>query len=154
MIMCCVFEKKLHLRSNKIFENRMKNRGLTVGHIGITLKVFACVAAVLLLCNGCDNFINRDPFDKTLMSGYWIDGTVHEYYDPSGTGYTWDTADDVSEEEAQPFTWKLEKKTLTQYHQMEMGGTIPKTYTVTKLSATMLQYHDDYGKYYYFTKER
>ena len=113
--------------------------------------VLCCIA---LLLAGCDLFPRKEKFDKTLMSGYWVSGTIHEFYRADGTGYTWDTADDVTEEEAQPFTWTLEKSTLTQIHQMEMGGNVPKTYTVTKLNATMLEYHDDYGKYYTFTKEQ
>ena len=116
-------------------------------HFGL---FFCCIA---LLLAGCDHF-PWEKFDKSLLSGYWVSGTVHEFYDPAGTGYTWDTADDVTEEEAQPFTWTLEKKTLTQIHQMEMGGNVPKIYTVTKLNATTLEYHDDYGKYCTFTKEK
>ena len=101
-----------------------------------------CFCLVALLFAGCDLFPRKEKFDKTP-----------EYYNAAGTGYTWDTADDVTEEEAQPFTWTLEKATLTQIHLMEMGGNIPKTYTVTKLNATTLEYHDDYGKYYTFTRE-
>jgi hypothetical protein len=113
-----------------------------------------CFCCVVLLMAGCDLFPSKEKFDKTLLSGYWVSGTVHEFYNANGTGYTWDTADDVTEEEAQPFTWTLEKATLTQIHQMEMGGNVPKTYTVTKLNTTTLEYHDDYGKYYSFIKDR
>ena len=116
------------------------------------LGLFFCL--VVLLMAGCDLFPHKEKFDKTLLNGKWVSGTLYEYYDPDGTGYTWDFLDDVTEEEAQPFTWTLEKATLTQIHQMEMGGNIPKIYTVTKLNATTLEYHDDYGKYYTFTKER
>ncbi len=128
-----------------------------LGHIGkenrrkLTFGVILC--ATMLLMAGCDLFPRKEKFDKTLLPGYWVTGTIHEYYNEAGTGYTWDTADDVTEEEAQPFTWTLEKATLTQIHLMEMGGNIPKTYTVTKLNATTLEYHDDYGKYYTFTRE-
>lgn len=117
-------------------------------HFGL---FFCCIA---LLLAGCDLFPRKEKFDKALLSGYWVSGTIHEFYRAEGTGYTWDTADDVTEEEAQPFTWTLEKSTLTQIHQMEMGGNVPKTYTVTKLNTTTLEYHDDYGKYYTFTKEQ
>jgi len=115
--------------------------------IGLT---FCCL---LFLMNSCNLFGKDDKFDKTLLSGTWASGTLHEHYNETGTGYTWDTADDVTEEEAQPFTWTLEGSTLTQIHQMEMGGKVPKTYTVTKLNATTLAYHDDYGKSYTFTKQ-
>jgi len=114
--------------------------------------LFFCL--VVLLMAGCDLFPQKEKFDKTLLSGYWVSGTLHEFYNANGTGYTWDIADDVTEEEAQPFTWTLENATLTQIHQMEMGGNVPKTYTVTKLNATSLEYHDDYGKFYSFIKKR
>ena len=114
--------------------------------------LFVCCIAILM--NSCDLFNRKEKFDKTLLSGYWVSGTLYEYYNADGTGYTWDILDDVTEEEAQHFTWTLEKSTLTQVHQMEMGGNVPKIYTVTKLNATTLEYHDDYGKYYTFTKEK
>jgi len=114
--------------------------------------LFFCL--VVLLMSGCDLFNRDEKFDKTLLSGYWVSGTLHEFYNANGTGYTWDAADDVTEEEAQPFTWTLEKATLTQIHQMEMGGNVPKTYTITKLNTSSLEYHDDYGKYYSFVKDR
>lgn len=107
-----------------------------------------------LLMAGCDLFSHDEKFDKTLLGGKWLSGTLYEYYAPDGTGYTWDILDDVTEEEAQPFTWTLENATLTQIHKMEMGGNVPKVYTVTKLTATTLEYHDNYDKYYTFTKEQ
>ena len=114
--------------------------------------LFVCCIAILM--SSCDLFNRKEKFDKTLLNGCWVSGTLYEYYNADGTGHTWDILDDVTEEEAQPFTWTLEKRTLTQIHQMEMGGNVPKIYTVTKLNATTLEYHDDYGKYYTFTKEK
>ena len=118
----------------------------------LVLGLFVCCIAILM--SSCDLFNRKEKFDKTLLSGCWVSGTLYEYYNADGTGHTWDILDDVTEEEAQPFTWTLEKRTLTQIHQMEMGGNVPKIYTVTKLNATTLEYHDDYGKYYTFTKEK
>ena len=102
--------------------------------------------------SGCDPNEHK-TFDRTLMPGYWKSGTVFEYYNANGTGYTWDTADDVTEEEAQPFTWTLIDNKLTQNHQIEMGGVIPKRYTVTTLSSSVLCYHDDYGNQYVYYKQ-
>lgn len=131
----------------------MKRTAFGVGNIrrGRGIALLLCCLAVVL--GGCDPFQHDEIFDKTLLSGYWVSGTLHEHYNANGTGYTWDTADDVTEEEAQPFTWTLEGPTLTQIHKMEMGGNVPKTYTVTKLNTTTLAYHDDYGKSYTFTKQ-
>ncbi len=117
-------------------------------------KIFSIILffALTILFAGCD-FFGKNTIDATLLPGYWQQGTVHEYYNADGSGYTWDTADDVTEEEAQPFNWTLTGATLVQSHQMEMGGVVPKTYTVEKLTATTLSYHDDYGRTYTFTRQ-
>lgn len=107
--------------------------------------------ALVLLMSGCDPNEHK-TLDRSLMIGYWQSGTVYEYYNGNGTGYTWDTADDVTEEEAQPFSWTLSETTLTQNHQIEMGGVVPKRYTVTTLNSSVLCYHDDYGNNYIFNK--
>ncbi len=114
------------------------------------ISLFAVLLITLLA--GCDSMQN-DNFDATLLPGYWQSGTVHEYFDADGTGYTWDTADDVTEEEAQSYTWTISGSTLTLTHQMEMGGVVPKTYTLTRLNATTLSYYDSYGSTYVFTRQ-
>lgn len=106
-----------------------------------------------ILLAGCDSFFSKPKFDATLLAGHWLSGTVHEYFNANGTGYTWDTADDVTEDEAQPFTWSLTNANLTLNHKMEMGGVVPKSYTVTKLNATTLSYHDNYGVTYTFIRQ-
>lgn len=98
----------------------------------------------------------KDPtpveYDQTLLIGKWQEGTLFERYDDGGSGATWDTADDVSEEEAQVFTWTLTNDNLVQIHIMEMGGEIPKSYYVTTLTSSTLSYHDDYGVTHTFSK--
>ncbi len=91
-------------------------------------------------------------FDEELLIGKWQDGSLFYRYDSDGTGATWDEADDIDEDEAQPFTWTLIKAELTQIHLMEMGGTVPKVYEVTELTATRLRYKDDFGNHFSFTK--
>ena len=83
--------------------------------------------------------------DANQIYGKWCDGTVYERYDSDGTGVTWDTADDVSEEEAQPFSWTLNGTRLTQVHYGEMSSEIYKQYNVTKLNACNFSYEDDFG---------
>ena len=114
------------------------------------LWILLCALAWMM--GGCE-LPETNSFDRSLMSGYWQSGTIHEYYNANGTGYTWDTADDITEEEAQPFTWTLVNATLTQNHQIEMGGVVPKTYTITTLSNSVLSYHDDFGNNYVFNKK-
>jgi hypothetical protein len=92
-------------------------------------------------------------FDSALLIGKWSQGTEFYRYDRDGKGATWDTADDVTEEEAQTFSWTLEKDLLTLLHDMEMGESkVPKYYTVTVLDDKTLTYKDDFGKSFTFKK--
>lgn len=91
-------------------------------------------------------------FDRALLIGKWQSGTLYEVYESNGNGHTWDEGEDITEAEAQPFTWTLEQDVLTQIHIIEAGGKVPKVYTVTELTASTLSYEDDYGKTHTFTK--
>ena len=101
------------------------------------------------------NFTKLKTFNRTFLYGKWQEANTQnfEVYKEDGTGYTWDEADDVTEAEAQQFTWTLEGDALTHIHIMEMGADIPKIYTVTKLTATELAYEDDFGKIHTFNKQ-
>lgn len=105
----------------------------------------------LLTTTGCKE---ESTFDGDLLVGKWVTGTEYWRYDADGTGATWDTGDDVQEEEAQPFTWEFDAQTslLTQVHQMEMGGVIPKSYTITALDASKLEYKDRLGQVFSFNR--
>jgi hypothetical protein len=94
----------------------------------------------------------KEFFDESLLIGKWQSGTLYYKYLDDGSGATWDEADDVTEDEAQLFTWTLVESELTHIHILEMGGTVPKVYTVTELTATSLKYKDDFGKSFSFTK--
>ena len=113
----------------------------------IVIVSFVLVSA-MASCGGT----STDSFDSTLLYGKWNEGTVFERYDSGGTGATWDTADDISEEEGQPFSWSLEGSTLIQEHNTTFGSVVPKVYTVTELTYSTLKYHDDYGTSHSFTK--
>lgn len=103
---------------------------------------------VLILFSSCETPIT---FDETLLIGKWTrpstltDGQDCYRYNADYTGATWDTGDDVSEAEGQPFTWSLEGAVLTQVHQGKMGQVVPKVYTLTTLNDSTLSYKDDYG---------
>lgn len=103
-----------------------------------------------LLFTSCEK--DDDSFDEKLLIGTWQSGTLFYKYNADKTGGTWDTSDDVQEDEAQPFTWNLRKDELEQLHIMEMGGVVPRIYTVTRLSSTTLRYEDTFGKQYSFNK--
>jgi hypothetical protein len=94
----------------------------------------------------------EETFDEALLIGKWQSGTLFYKYLADGTGGTWDTVDDVTEAEAQAFTWTLVKSELTHIYVMEIGGSVPKVYTVTELTETSLKYHDEFGVNFSFTK--
>ena len=115
------------------------------------------VAFVFTACNP------NKSFDSALLVGKWSrtspyataenQGDEFYRYDRDGKGATWDTADSVKEEEAQTFSWTLEKDLLTLLHDMEMGESkVPKYYTVMVLDDKTLTYKDDFGKSFTFKK--
>ena len=116
-------------------------------------KLIVCLMVCFsfsLLFNSCE--VEESSFDESLLIGKWVSGTVYYKYLSNYSGKTWDTSDDVTEAEAQSFTWSLVQSELTHIHIMEVGGNVPKVYTVTELTATSLRYKDDFGKTYSFTK--
>ena len=115
-----------------------------------TLRYLTMLSVVTLLAVSCTK--TETTFDQTLLTGKWQSGTLFYKYAADGTGGTWDTSDNVTESEAQPFSWTLVKDLLTQIHLLEIGGSVPKTYTVTELTTTSLKYHDDFGVNFSFTK--
>lgn len=96
----------------------------------------------------------EEDFDETFLPGKWqlVGGTEIYKYLSNGTGAFWDPADDVTEAEGQAFTWTLVKSDLTHIHIMEIGGNVPKFYTVTELTATTLKYHDSFNVNFSYTK--
>jgi len=109
-----------------------------------------CVVATTLMVS-CDPLI-EESFDETLLYGKWQSNTLFYKYLSDGTGATWDTGDDVTEEEAQEFTWTLVESELTHIHVMVLGGSVPKVYSVTELTDSTLIYEDDFGKIFSFDK--
>ena len=97
---------------------------------------------------------HEPTFDESLMVGRWCAGTEYYRYDANHRGATWDEGDDVSEAEAQSFTWQLDGDQLTVVHLMEMGGQIPKTYQMVELNERTMTYKDDYYKTYTYTRVR
>lgn len=91
-------------------------------------------------------------YDTDLIIGLWQNGTIYYRFHDDGTGITWDTADDVLESEGSKFTWEVNKNVFTHFHQMEIGGVIPKVYKITKLDLINLEYKDPYGVESVFTK--
>ena len=115
------------------------------------LVLTLALIGVAILFNSCQKD-QITSFDETLLYGKWQSGTVYYKYVSDHTGTTWDTADDQVDGEGLSFTWSLDNSDLTQIYVLELGGTVPKVYTVTELTSTTLTYHDSFGKSYTFTK--
>ena len=114
----------------------------------VALVAFALVALV-----GCiPDPVVEPNFSVDDIYGKWCSGSVYYRYDSGYRGVTWDTADDVTEDEGQPFEWKIEGVDMTHIHIMEMEASVPKTYVIDELTSSVLEYHDAYGKYYQFYK--
>lgn len=117
------------------------------------LLVILSLVLVMLFTTSCEKEENGVSFDQTLIIGKWKSGTLYERYDLDNTGATWDTADDVTEAEAQEFTWTIEIDQLEQIHIIENGGLVPKVYTLITLSPSTLSYKDDFGNVKTFSKQ-
>jgi hypothetical protein len=105
---------------------------------------FFCFFSLLYGCG------KPPKFDANLLTGKWQQGTLFERYFADGNGYTWDEGDDVNEEEAQKFTWTLDKDNLIQYHLLESSNAIvPRPCTVTELTENSLKYNDGSTNYHF-----
>jgi len=114
-------------------------------------KIIVCLIAIsTLMFSSCEP--EQESFQESFLIGKWVSGTVYYKYLSNYKGTTWDTSDDVTEAEGQAFTWSLVQSELTHIHIMEVGGNVPKVFTVTELTATSLKYKDSFGKTYSFTK--
>jgi len=105
------------------------------------------ILLITLIVHSC-----QSEEDQSLLIGTWKSSAVYQEFKADGNGSTWDVAEDVSKDEAQTFKWTLEGNELMIMHNQEMTRAIPKNYTITKLTATDLQYRDDLGKEYSFKK--
>ena len=120
----------------------MKNRHL------IIFSLLILTAILFSNCGGETLIV-----DENLLIGRWKSGSLYEVYEAGGSGYTCDEADDVTEDERQQFEWSItDNNILTKVHLMEMGGRIPKVYSITQLNSVSLVYEDDYGVKHYFTR--
>lgn len=116
--------------------------------------IFSTIALVALFSTSCTEEEEvQQNFDESLIIGKWKSGTLFERYDLDRSGATWDTYDDVTEAEGQKFTWTITKDQLEQIHIIENGGKVPKVYTITELTASLLEYEDTYGETKSFSKQ-
>ncbi len=122
-----------------------------------------CIVLLLVVISvlGVSCSKERPSFSADMLLGKWkrpivVSNETKGYdcyrYDSNGVGVSWDTSEDVSEDEAQLFEWNIDNDRLLIIHKGEMGQKIPKTYTVKTLNSTELSYEDNYGNRYSFKK--
>ena len=91
-------------------------------------------------------------FDEDLLIGLWREDELYYRYNYDGTAVTWDLADDVMEDEGTKLDWTLENDVFTHYYKMEIGGIVPKTFTMKVLDLDTMKYDDNYGVSHTFAK--
>lgn len=113
----------------------------------LSLIALALIALVFTSCGGLIG--NEDAeIDKSQIYGKWmtVDKQYFEVYNSDGTGKFWNLADDVSEDEAQKFTWEFDEGSddkFIQYHEMEIGGMVPQYCNILELTSTTFKYNND-----------
>jgi len=120
--------------------------------IALIFSTIALATFFLTSCTEEEEEVQAN-FDESLIIGKWQSGTLFERYDSDKSGASWDTDDDVTEAEGQKFTWTITKDQLEQIHIIENGGNVPKVYTITELTASLLEYEDTYGETKSFSKQ-
>ncbi len=120
---------------------------------------FLLIAVLGIAMASCSMIGNNDPEYRVAdLQGLWQENNTRHYVrftteqsDEAGYlyGREWDEAEDIFEADLQKygngwFKYLLEKTgNLTEIHLMDNGGAeIPKTYVVTKLTDTDLEYYE------------
>lgn len=120
---------------------------------------FLLIAVLGIAMASCSMIGNNDPEYRVAdLQGLWQENNTQHYVrftteQSDETGYLygreWDEAEDIFEADLQKygngwFKYLLEKTgNLTEIHLMDNGGAeIPKTYVVTKLTDTDLEYYE------------
>ena len=111
----------------------------------LSLIALALIALVFTSCGGCNE---ETKIDKSLIYGKWmtVDKQYFEVYNSDGTGKFWNLADDVTEDEAQKFTWEFDEGSddkFIQYHEMEIGGMVPQYCNILELTSTTFKYNNN-----------
>ena len=92
--------------------------------------------------------LHASEVNETLMVGLWQkDGHIYYRFNADGSGHTWDTADDLTEEEASPFNWEAYEEAIMLTHKLKLRGIVPRYYELDRLNAFDLRFHDTYTVY-------
>ena len=92
--------------------------------------------------------LHASQANKDMLIGLWqTDGHVYYRFNPNGSGHTWDVDDDLTEEEATPFSWEAYEGAIMLTHKLRLGGVVPYYYELDKLNTFDLRFHDTYKSY-------
>lgn len=92
--------------------------------------------------------LHASEANKTMIVGLWQkDGHVYYRFNADGTGHTWDTNDDLTEDEASLFNWEAYDKAILMTHKMKLRGIVPRYYELDRLNNFDLRFHDTYTEY-------
>ena len=92
--------------------------------------------------------LHASPANKEMLIGLWQkEGHVFYRFDDDGTGHTWDVDDDITEDEATPFSWEAYDKAIMMTHKLRIRGIVPRYYELDRLNAFDLRFHDTYSDY-------
>jgi hypothetical protein len=109
--------------------------------IFLYLAVIAAVVAAAVSCSPAEK-----EFNEQLLIGYWKSGTDNMHFAADHTGAWWDSAETPDESYATKTQWSLSGDALSiKLCFQDVGGCdVPKSYTVTELSATKFVFTDGY----------
>ena len=92
--------------------------------------------------------LHASPANKEMLVGLWQkDGHVFYRFEPDGKGHTWDVDDDITEDEASPFSWEAYEEAIMMTYKLRIRGIVPRYYELDQLSPFDLRFHDTYSNY-------
>lgn len=98
--------------------------------------------------------LHVSPANQEMLLGLWHkDEHIYYRFNPDGTGHTWDTNDDLTEEEATSFSWEVYDNAIMMTYKLRLRGIVPRYYELDCLNAFYLRFHDTYTDYAFERKE-
>jgi hypothetical protein len=112
-----------------------------------TLLIAILAFLATLTFAACDKPVNSINVNADLIPGKWYDSentTEFWRFDADGSGVTWDTSEDVQEDEGTKFNWSVLLDQLRIDLYGRMGQHVYYDYTVTYQTADSLVFKDIY----------
>ena len=87
--------------------------------------------------------------NQELIVGRWksVSANYYEVYNSDGTGKMWDEDDDVTEDEADTFTWQLEDSDNSKFTQIinfhSGSASLPQMCNILVLTESSFSYNND-----------